>query len=78
MVVFDEAQLRLVLKNYASYYNQVRTHCHYTRNAPDFSAPAEARPIAVMPILSCSEMISPQRTVTTIRVRSQCPLSAHS
>jgi hypothetical protein len=24
LVVFDEAQLRRVLKNYASYYNQVR------------------------------------------------------
>jgi hypothetical protein len=24
--VFDEAQLRRVLKNYASYYNQARTH----------------------------------------------------
>ena len=26
LVVFDEAQLRHVLRNYASYYNQVRTH----------------------------------------------------
>jgi transposase InsO family protein len=26
LVVFDEAQLRRVLKNYASYYNHVRTH----------------------------------------------------
>ncbi len=36
MVVFDEAQLGGVLKNYASYYNQVRTHLLLDKNAPDF------------------------------------------
>jgi transposase InsO family protein len=31
MVVFGEAQLRRVLKSYASYYNQVRTHLSLLR-----------------------------------------------
>jgi tRNA G37 N-methylase Trm5 len=26
LIVFDETQLRRVLKNYVSYYNQIRTH----------------------------------------------------
>ena len=39
LVVFDEAQLRRVLKNYASYYNQVRTHLSLDKNAPDFRRP---------------------------------------
>jgi hypothetical protein len=36
LVVFDEAHLRRVLKKYASYYNQVRTHLSLDKNAPDF------------------------------------------
>jgi hypothetical protein len=36
VIVFDEAQLRRVLKNYASYYNQVRTHLSLHKNAPHF------------------------------------------
>jgi transposase InsO family protein len=39
LVVFDEAQLRGVLRNYASYYNQVRTHLSLNKNAPDFRRP---------------------------------------
>jgi hypothetical protein len=39
LVVFDEAQLRHVLKNYASCYNQVRTHLSLDKNAPDFRRP---------------------------------------
>jgi len=34
LVVFYEAQLRRVLSNYASYYNQVRTHLSLDENAP--------------------------------------------
>jgi hypothetical protein len=34
-VVFDEAHLRRVLKNYASYHNQIRTHLSLNKNAPD-------------------------------------------
>ena len=43
LVVFDGAQLRRVLRNYASYYNQVRTHLSLDKNAWDFRRP-EARP----------------------------------
>jgi transposase InsO family protein len=35
LVVFDEAQLRRLLRNYASYYNQVRTHLSLGKNAPN-------------------------------------------
>jgi hypothetical protein len=31
----DEALLRRVLRNYATYYNQVRTHLSLDKNAPD-------------------------------------------
>jgi len=51
LVVFDEAQLRRVLKNYASYYNQVRTHLSLDKNAPDFRRPQKLGPIAAIPIL---------------------------
>jgi transposase InsO family protein len=36
LIVFDEAQLRRVLRNYASYYNQIRTHLSLAKDAPDF------------------------------------------
>ena len=36
LVVFDEVQLRRILKSYAFYYNQVRTHLSLHKNAPDF------------------------------------------
>src|ERR1700726_2689570 len=45
LVVFDEAQLRRVLRNYASYYNQVRTHLSLHKNAPDFRCPQNLGPI---------------------------------
>jgi transposase InsO family protein len=51
LVVFDEAQLRRMLKNYASYYNQVRTHLSLDKNAPDFRLPQKLGPIAARPIL---------------------------
>jgi integrase-like protein len=51
LIVFDEAQLRRVLKNYASYYNQVRTHLSLDKNAPDFRRPQKLGPIAAIPIL---------------------------
>jgi hypothetical protein len=51
LIVFDEAQLRRVLKNYASYYNQVRTHLSLEKNAPDFWRPQKLGPIAALPIL---------------------------
>ena len=51
LVVFDEAQLRRVLRNYASYYNQVRTHLSLGKNAPDFRRPQKLGRIAAIPIL---------------------------
>jgi transposase InsO family protein len=51
LVVFDEAQLRRVLRNYASYYNQVRTHLSLRKNAPDFRRPQKIGRIAAIPIL---------------------------
>jgi transposase InsO family protein len=50
LVVFDEAHLRRVLKNYASYYNQVRTHLSHHKNAPTFRRPQKVGLIA-SPIL---------------------------
>ena len=44
----DEAQLRRVLKNYASYYNRVRTHLSLDKNAPDFRRPQKLGPIAAI------------------------------
>ena len=51
LVVFDEAQLRRVLKNYASNYNQVRTHLSLDKNAPDFRRPRKRGLIAAISIL---------------------------
>jgi hypothetical protein len=45
-VVFDGAQLRRVLMNYASYYNRVRTHLSLNKNARDFRRPQKLGPIA--------------------------------
>jgi len=50
LVVFDQAQLRRVLKNYASYYNQVRTHLSLDRDAPEFRRPPKVGRIAAIPI----------------------------
>jgi transposase InsO family protein len=50
VIVFDEAQLRRVLKNYACYYNQVRTHLSLEKNAPDFWRPQKLGSIASIPI----------------------------
>jgi len=51
LIVFDEAQLRRVLKNYASYYNQVRTHLSLRKNAPEVRRPQKFGPIACISIL---------------------------
>src|SRR5258708_4493927 len=52
LVVFDEAQLRRVLKNYASYYNQIRTHLSLDKDAPGFRRAQKFGRIASIPILS--------------------------
>ena len=51
LVVFDEAQLRRALKNYASYYNQVRTHLSLRKNTPEVRRPQRLGPVASIPIL---------------------------
>jgi transposase InsO family protein len=51
LIVFDEAQLRRVLKNYASSYNQVRTHLSLEKNAPNFWRAQRFGRIAAIPIL---------------------------
>jgi transposase InsO family protein len=51
LVLFDEAHLRRVLKNYASYYNEVRTHLSLDKNAPDLRRPLKLGPIAAISIL---------------------------
>jgi transposase InsO family protein len=51
LIVFDETQLRRVLKNYASYYNQVRTHLSLKKDVPDFRRPQKFGRIATIPIL---------------------------
>ncbi len=36
VIVFGEAHLRRILKTYASYYNEVRTHLSLEKDAPNF------------------------------------------
>jgi hypothetical protein len=50
-IVFGEAHLRGVLKAYASYYNQVRTHLSLDKNAPDFRRAQPDGRIAALPVL---------------------------
>jgi transposase InsO family protein len=59
LIVFDEAQLRRVLKNYASYYNQVRTHFSLDKNAPIFRRAQKLGPIAAI--------LNPRRTPSSVR-----------
>jgi len=51
LVVFGEAHLRDVLKNYVSYYNQVRPHLSLNKDAPDSRRKQKIGPIAAIPIL---------------------------
>jgi len=51
LVAFDEAHLRRVLKDYPSYYNQVRTHLSLDKNPPDFRRPQKFGSIASISIL---------------------------
>ena len=50
LVVFGEAHLRAVLKDHASYYNEVRTHLSLDKDAPDFRKTEKIR-ITAIPIL---------------------------
>ena len=51
LVVFSEAHLRDVLKNYALYYNKVRPHLSLDKDAPDFRRTHKIGRIAAIPIL---------------------------
>jgi Integrase core domain len=51
LVVFGEAHLRRVLKAYASYYNEARTHLSLDKDAPDFRRAQKFGCIAAIPIL---------------------------
>jgi len=51
LIVFGEADLRAVLKAYASYYNEIRTHLSLNKNAPDFRRAQKIGRIAAKPIL---------------------------
>ena len=51
LIVFSEAHLRAVLKAYASYYNEVRTHLSMNKDAPDFRGTQKMGRIAAIPIL---------------------------
>ena len=50
-VVIGEAHLRRVLKAYASYYNEVRTHLSLNKDAPQSRSAQSVGPIAALPIL---------------------------
>jgi len=49
--VFGKAHLHYVLKAYASYYNEVRTHLSLDGDAPDFRRMQKIGRIAAIPIL---------------------------
>jgi transposase InsO family protein len=51
LVVLDKAHLRRVLRNYPSYYNQVRTHLSLGKNALGFRRPHKPGSVAAIPIL---------------------------
>ena len=51
-MVFGEAHLRRILRNYAAYYNEVRTHLSLEKNAPVFRAVQRVGQIIARPILS--------------------------
>src|ERR1700726_2341383 len=51
IIVFGEAHLRAVLKDYASYYNKVRPHLSLDKDAPDSRRAQKLGRIAAIPIL---------------------------
>jgi transposase InsO family protein len=51
VVVFGEAHLHRVLKNYGSYYNQVRTHLALDKDAPEFRHVERVGNIQELPLL---------------------------
>jgi transposase InsO family protein len=51
VVVFGEAHLRRILKAYAAYYNDIRTHLSLDKDAPNSRRSQPAGAIAAIPIL---------------------------
>jgi transposase InsO family protein len=51
LIVFGEGHLRGVLKAYASYYNEVRTHLSLDKDAPHFRRAQKLGRIVAIPIL---------------------------
>lgn len=51
IVVFGEADLCRILKDYASYYNRVRTHLSLSKDAPLFRRRHKVGSVATIPIL---------------------------
>jgi len=51
VVVFSEGHLRRILKAYAAYYNEIRTHLSLDKDAPYSRCSQTAGAIAAMPIL---------------------------
>ena len=51
LVVSDEGHLRRVLKIYAAYYHQVRTHLALSKDAPIFRRSYRIGSIVALPIL---------------------------
>jgi hypothetical protein len=50
-LVFEKAHLHRILKSYADYYNQMRTHLSLDQDAPLFRRPQKVGTIATIPIL---------------------------
>ena len=51
VVVFGEAHLRRILKAYAAYYNEVRTHLSLRKDAPEFRRVQSVGSIVALPLL---------------------------
>ena len=50
-VVFGEAHLRRILKAYAAYYNEVRTHLSLNKDAPHFRRAQPVGAVSPLPVL---------------------------
>ena len=51
LVVSGEEHLRRILKTYAAYYNDVRTHLSLRKDAPSFRRPETFGGIVAIPVL---------------------------
>ena len=51
LLVFGQAHLRQILKTYACYYNEVRTHLSLEKDAPNFRRCEKLGRISAVPIL---------------------------